>query len=111
MIEWIEWNNWINAASSIGTIDKELDQVLFEFIRSERLLINIPYLSNYERKYLHMRCDQLNLFHNSFDDCENRVLNMEKPLFWSLTDPLPLKEFFFIPRITVQGNLCVRTVR
>jgi len=29
-------------------------------------------LSNAERKYLHLRCEQLNLLHESYDDKENR---------------------------------------
>jgi len=79
-----KWKKWLTEANKTINTQKEdlecasLDKLIFSFLDSKYDVLKLSDYDSDERKYIHMRCDQLNLKHESIDEGENRILVIEK---------------------------------
>lgn len=139
-----KWNNWIEKAerppTELPTPDCDrLDGLLFDVVKNNIVSVaeigNNPFailaenytsksevnvsfdtLNNFERKYLHYRCDQLGLIHRSEDDesTQKRILTIICPATWKLVEPKyvkPKEKQCYKCKTTVPHNIIIPICR
>ena len=83
-----KWDDWLREANlkinfkniNLNTIH-EIDKKLFDFMDNDEISEMLyPDLNNRQREFVHNRCDQLNLIHNSFYENDKRIIRISKPI-------------------------------
>lgn len=94
-----EWSEWIIGANKkiYYTIHKciDIDKILVQFCNNINTKIcKISQCKYYQRRYIHHRCDQLGLEHQSRTEDNKRFITITKPDNWYLNDIHEIKRMY-----------------
>jgi hypothetical protein len=84
------WNEWKAKADEVNDFQSisHLDDLIYAYVEDIEMTDHyFGGLTNDERKYIHIRCDQLRLIHKSKTMGTERMLRVKKPTNWILSEP------------------------